>query len=248
MSIDFTYRSYEALLRFIREELGRPIVPLRDEPTDAAFVILRHDIDYSIVKARRLAEIEHTVGARATVFVLLTSEYYNLLMTENLAALRDIAAMGHEIGLHYDTGALDGHSPEMQAAEVARLARLLEEIAGVPVTSVAQHNPSLTPVRLTIAGYRDAYDRRFCKDIAYLSDSRRLFGAPDVRRFFRDHPRSQLLVHPLWYHDRELTRRESFDAIRTANDRLVSGRLDAMNASMEEDERRFRARDAAAGN
>ena len=247
MSIDFTYRGYEGLLRFIREELGRPIVPLRDEPTDPAYVILRHDIDYSILKARRLAEIEHALGARATVFVLLTSEYYNLLMPENLAALRDVAAMGHEIGLHYDAAALDGDSPERQASDVARLARLLEEIAGVPITSIAQHNPSLTPVRLTVAGYRDAYDRRFCKDIAYLSDSRRLFGASDVHRFFRDHRRSQLLVHPLWYHDRELTRRESFDAIRTANDRLVSERLEAMNASMEEDERRLRARDAASG-
>jgi len=248
VSVDFTYHRYEALLRFIREELGRPIVPLRDEPADPAFVILRHDIDYSIVKARRLAEIEHTQGARATVFVLLTSEYYNLLMPENLGAVRDIAAMGHEIGLHYDTTALHGHPPGRQAGEVARLARLLEEAAGVPVTSVAQHNPSLTPVRLTMAGYRDAYDRRFCKDIAYLSDSRRLFGAPDVHRFFREHPRSQFLVHPLWYHDRELTRRESFDAIRTANDRLVSERIDAMNALMEEDERRLRARESAAGN
>ena len=58
-----------------------------------------------------------------------------------------------------------------------------------------------------MAGYRDAYDRRFCKDIAYLSDSRRLFGASDVHRFFREYAQSQFLVHPLWYHDRQLTRR-----------------------------------------
>jgi len=221
VSIDFTYRSYEALLRFIREELRRPIVPLCDEPADASFVILRHDIDYSIVKARRLAEIERAVGARATVFVLLTSEYYNLLMPENLRAVRDIAAMGHEIGLHYDTTALEGQPPEKHAGEVVRLARLLEDVTGVPITSIAQHNPSLTTVRLTVAGYRDAYDRRFCKDIGYLSDSRRLFGASDVHRFFREHARSQFLVHPLWYHDRELTRRESFDAIRAATDRQI---------------------------
>ena len=45
---------------------------------------------------------------------------------------------------------------------------------------------------------------------------------------------------------RELTRRESFAAIRLSLDQMVSARLDAMNASMEEDERR-RTANAAAG-
>jgi hypothetical protein len=247
VSIDFTYQAYEALLRFIRADLGRPIVTLRDVPDQDPCVILRHDIDYSIEKAMRLAEIDQKVGARATVFVLMTCEYYNLLMPENIEAVRRIASMGHEIGLHYDTGAITAATPDARIAEVIRLARFLEEHVGVPVTSVAQHNPSLTPVRVGIPGYRDAYDPRFFRDIAYLSDSRRLFGAPDVYAFFRDHPRSQFLAHPLWYHDRDVPRGESFEAIRGSLDRMVSTRIAAMNALMEEDERRLRARGPAAG-
>jgi peptidoglycan/xylan/chitin deacetylase (PgdA/CDA1 family) len=247
VSIDFTYGAYQGLLEFIGSELGRPIVPLRDAPDEGPCVILRHDIDYSIEKAVRLAEIEQQAGAHATVFVLMTCEYYNMLMPENLAAARTIASMGHEIGLHYDTGALRGSTPDEQVAEITRLARVLEDHVGVPVASVAQHNPSMTSVRPNIPGYRDAYDRRFFKQMAYLSDSRRLWGAPDVYAFFRERPRSQLLVHPLWYHERELTRREAFEAIRTSVDRLVSARLAAMNALMEEDERRLLARDVAAG-
>lgn len=238
MTFDFTYRSYETLLRFIHDDLGRPIVPLRDVPDEGPFVILRHDIDCSMAKAREMAELEHRAGARATVFVLLTSEYYNALMPENLAAVREIASMGHEIGLHYDTSALPDGTAGSKADAVVQLARFLESYAGVPITSVAQHNPSTTDERLTIPGFRDAYDRPFFKDIGYLSDSRRLFGAPDVFQFFREHERCQFLVHPLWYHEVERSRREAFDDIRRAVDTLVTTRLDATNMSMEEDERR----------
>ena len=62
MSIAFTYQAYEQLLRFVRTDLDRPIVALRDAPDEGGCVILRHDIDYSIQKAVRMAEIEHQVG------------------------------------------------------------------------------------------------------------------------------------------------------------------------------------------
>jgi hypothetical protein len=247
VTFDFTYHSYTELLRYLIEDLGRAIVPLRNAPETGAYVILRHDIDCSMAKAREMAELEHRLGISATVFVLVTSEYYNLMLDENVAAMRAIAAMGHEIGLHYDTAALPGQTAEERAQVVVKLARFLEDYAGVPITSVAQHNPSLTDVRLTIPGFRDAYERRFFTDIAYLSDSRRMFGTADVFQFFRAHERSQLLVHPLWYHDRVLTRRESFDAIRAAADRVVAARLDEMTAEMEEHDRRLRSSDTAGG-
>jgi hypothetical protein len=246
VSIDFTYQAYEALLRFIREDLGRPIVALREVPDQDPCVILRHDIDFSLEKALHIAEIDQKVGARATVFVLMTCEYYNLLRPENIEAVRRIASMGHEIGLHYEIAAAPGVGPEAKAQDVVRLARFLEEYAGVPISSVAQHNPSMTEARLSIAGYRDAYDPRFFKQIGYLSDSRRLFGAPDVYQFFRDHPRSQFLAHPLWWHEDEQSRRQSFDNIVQGIVRLVTTRVDEENAVMEEDERRLRARGRAA--
>jgi len=236
---DFTYRSYEALLRFVRDDLGRPIVPLRDAPADGPCVILRHDIDCSLPKALAMARLEHRLGVRASYFVLLTSEYYNLMMPANRAIVREIAAMEHEIGLHYDTTDLPGDTPDAQAGIVVRQARFLEEYVGRPVVSVAQHNPSLTAVRLSIPGYVDAYAPRFFKEIGYLSDSRRIFGAPDLQQFFRTHARSQLLIHPLWYHDRSLGRREAFDAIRAEADGAVSRYLDAMAAEMDEYELRL---------
>jgi hypothetical protein len=237
--IDFSYRSYVDLLRHIRE-VGRPVVPLREASATGPMVILRHDVDYSVRKAREMAAVEQREGVRATYMVLMTSPYYNLLQIENLRALRDIAAMGHEIGLHYDTDACLAGAGEAQAAEIVSQARFLETAADVVITSVAQHNPSVTSTRVSVPGYRDAYAAAYFKEIAYLSDSRRLFGAPDVYAFFRQHARSQLLIHPLWWFDEPVNRWSAFAAIHAAIAEEIDGRLRRMNSSMESDERRLR--------
>ena len=237
--MDYTYRSYEALLESIRA-CGRTICAFRDVRDAESFVVLRHDVDYSVVKAREMAERERRCGVRSTYFLLLTSPYYNLLAGDNLRAARDIVGMGHEVGLHYDTDVFSELDDAGQARKVVELAHVLAESVGTDVTSIAQHNPSETAVRLRVPAYVDAYSDRFFRDIAYVSDSRRLFGAPDPYEFFRAHPRSQLLIHPLWWHETEQSRSQSFAAIRDGIVRNVESRLSRMNASMEADELRMR--------
>jgi hypothetical protein len=239
--IDFTYSSYRALLGHIRG-CGHTICPLRDVPDSGRYVILRHDIDYSVTKAQEMAEVEHDLGVRATVFLMLASPYYNLLDVENLRAARRIAALGHEIGFHYDTDVVEGLDQEARGLEIVRQAEFLAETLGVSISSVAQHNPSVTTMRVHIPGFVDAYDDRYFKQIAYLSDSRRLFGAPDVYRFFEEHERAQLLIHPLWWHDESRSRREAFAAVRASVLAGVDARLTQMTLSMEADERRLRAK------
>lgn len=236
--MDYTYASYRALLDHVRS-CGRIVCPLRDVPESGSFTILRHDVDYSVLKALEMAAFEHGMGIRSTYFLLLTSPYYNLLADDNLSAARGIAAMGHEIGFHYDTDGFAGLDPDAQCQKVIELARFLSTTVGTPVTSIAQHNPSVTPVRIRVPGYVDAYSDRFFREIAYLSDSRRLFGAPDLQAFFQQHAKSQLLIHPLWWHDEEKSRWGSFAAIRDAVLADVTARLAKMNASMEADEIRM---------
>ncbi len=235
--MDYTYASYCALLEHIRA-CGRVVSPLRDVPESGSFVILRHDVDYSVLKAREMAVFEHGMGIRSTYFLLLTSPYYNLLAEDNLRAARDIAAMGHEIGFHYDTDGFAGVDHDAQCAKVIELARFLSTAVGTPVTSIAQHNPSLTRVRIRVPGYVDAYSDRFFREIAYVSDSRRLFGTPDLQAFFKQHEKSQLLIHPLWWHDEEKDRWGSFATIRDAILADVTARMAQMNAAMEADEAR----------
>jgi hypothetical protein len=237
--MDYTYRSYEALLDSIRA-CGRTICAFRDVRDAESFVVLRHDVDYSVVKACEMAERERRLGVRSTYFLLLTSPYYNLLAGDNLSAARDIVGMGHEVGLHYDTDVFSELDDAGQARKVVELAQFLAGSVGTEVTSIAQHNPSETSVRLRVPEYVDAYGDRFFRDIAYVSDSRRLFGTPDLDEFVRAHVRSQLLIHPLWWHDTEQSRWQSFAAIRDGIVGDVESRLSRMNASMEADELRMR--------
>jgi hypothetical protein len=226
--MDYTYATYVRLLEHIRQ-CGHAICPFRDVPAEGRYVILRHDIDYSVAKALEMAEVERRIGVRSTIFLLLSSPYYNLFAEANLRAARTIVAMGHEIGFHYDTDVVAGLDPSQQASEIARQAGVLGSMLGVEIGAIAQHNPSMTPVRVKVDGFVDAYSARYFKDIAYLSDSRRLFGTPDVEEFFR-------------VHDREKSRRESFQAIGDAVRADVDERLAHVNAWMEADERRVRAR------
>jgi hypothetical protein len=236
---DFSYRSYVELLRYIRS-LGREICPLRDAPADGAYVILRHDIDYSVAKAREMALVEHEEGIRSTYLVLFTSPYYNLLQEENRRLVSDIAGLGHEVGLHFDYDACAATDQDGRAAEFTRFVRLLEAQTGVTVTSTAQHNPSMTSGRLSMSGYRDAYAAEYFREIGYLSDSRRLFGAPDVRAFLRQHARCQLLIHPLWWSHEGVDRRGAFQAVKEAIVAEVDDRLTATEMQFQRDEQRMR--------
>jgi hypothetical protein len=241
--IDFSYRSYQELLTHI-VACGHRVCTFRDVPAAGRYVILRHDIDYSVHKALEMAEVEHALGLRSAVFLMLASPYYNLLDGDNLRAARAIAALGHEIGFHYDTDVLHDMEPEAMGRAIVRQAEFLADTLGVPITSVAQHNPSVTATRVQVPGYVDAYEDRFFKQIAYLSDSRRLFGTADVHRFFEEHDRCQLLIHPLWWHGDSKDRRQAFGDVRAAALARIDDRLERMACSMEADERRMLAKNA----
>jgi hypothetical protein len=224
--IDFTHQSYLDLLAYV-QAMGYDVVPFRDAPASGSYVILRHDIDFSIPKAIEMAGLDRQAGVHSTFFVLLTAPYYNPLSEEGLAGLRQIIGMGHEMGLHYDCTGFDRLTPDGQKERVDRLVACLEDHLGIHVTSISQHKPTESNVKPEIPGYVDAYSRPFFKDIAYVSDSRMMFRVPDLRAFFQDHPRSQALIHPIWWHARQKTRAEAFECIKSQLGTSFDAMLDA---------------------
>jgi hypothetical protein len=240
---DFTHQGYLGLLKFIGTELGYPIGPLRDCPAEGSYVILRHDIDFSVSKAAEMAELDHEAGVRSTFFVLLTAPYYNALSHDNLSLLRSMTDMGHEIGLHYDCTGFELLTTEERRQRVALLAESLADGLGQKVTSIAQHKPASSGVRETFPLFRDAYDPRFMPVNGYLSDSRMKFGVDDVHAFLRANSRSQVLTHPVWWHKTAKTREESLEAIQmsvcTYVERLMREEADSIS-------RYFQARQATA--
>jgi hypothetical protein len=100
----------------------------------------------------------------------------------------------------------------------------LEDAVGVPIRVIAQHKPARSPIRQEFRSYIDAYSAPFFKEMGYISDSRMHFRVPDVHAFFRENPRSQMVIHPIWWHARQKSRSEVFAFIR----RQLAARIGAL--------------------
>ena len=66
-------------------------------------LILRHDIDFDIGLAKKIAIVEHQLGVKSTFFFLLRSPFYNVLESDNFESINFIKQLGHEISIHFDS-------------------------------------------------------------------------------------------------------------------------------------------------
>ena len=124
-------------------------------------VILRHDIDFDPIAALAMAELESGEGVRSTYFVLLRTDFYNPLERGNVERLREIARLGHDIGLHYDeTQYEDGDDA---IAAIKREADTLGGALGLPVECVSMHRPSKASLEAqwSIPGIVNSYSNEF---------------------------------------------------------------------------------------
>jgi hypothetical protein len=148
-----------------------------------------------------MAEQEQGLGVAATYFILLRTEFYNLLSAEGLRALRRIAECGHDIGLHFDAALYRDASEMTSGAE--RECSVLESFLGQRISTVSFHRPA--PERIgeadEIGGRLNAYGKRFVKDMGYCSDSRGAWGhgEPLAHPAVRDGRALQRQIQPVWW-------------------------------------------------
>jgi hypothetical protein len=208
VAIDFRIRDYEDLLREIGQS-GRPVFPVGDyfgqRETPPAFFVLRHDVDRRPNRALRMAEVEIGRGIRSTYYFRVTPGVFNT------DVVMEIAAMGHEIGYHYEV--LDKARGRLDLAEKIFRRELdrLRSIADVKTASM--HGSPLSrwdnrdfwkdhrPQEFGLLG--EAYISVAKRDLVYLTDTgrgwnRTLFNLRD--RFAPD----SIAPLPSFRHTREL--------------------------------------------
>lgn len=97
--MDFTFTIYKTLLTTL-QSAGYAIYTFEDYlKTDKhveKFVILRHDVDEIAGNALQMAKLEHSLGIRATYYFRIVKQ------SNNPEIIKQIAAMKHEIGYHYE--------------------------------------------------------------------------------------------------------------------------------------------------
>lgn len=162
------------------------------------FVIMRHDVEFSIPAALRLAEIDAAAGVRSTFFFLLTSDY-NPFEEEQAGGIRRILDLGHDIGLHYDAALLERLRLDATAVVKAQISNL-ETFFDTTVFAMSSHMPMRSGLTLSIPDVIDVYEPRFMVDMKYLSDSTQRWREGVVTANLSRHDRIHLLTHEYIWH------------------------------------------------
>src|SRR5690625_2765211 len=98
MKRDFTLSVYQKFLNTLIEK-GYTFQRFRDyisKPGERS-VVLRHDVDARPANSLEFARIQHQLGIQGTYYFRTVPQSFDP------SIIREIAAMGHEIGYHYET-------------------------------------------------------------------------------------------------------------------------------------------------
>ena len=201
----FTEREYAALLDLAKEKYA---FCGYDEFPDKPSVFWRHDVDHSAHRSLALAKLEAERGLRCAYHLLLTSRYYSIFEPEIGVIFREIAALGHEIGLHFDMdafGETEAPSGAQMEQRIALEKNVIESIVGVSVRSMSFHNYVMNRERLNeremIGGLFNCGSPPFVQQFKYVSDSNGIWRYDRLRDVLEQppFPRLHVLTHPEWW-------------------------------------------------
>lgn len=201
--MEFTYDGYRRLLFKLSEYGYKDCLYDECQNVSGKKVVLRHDIDVSLDEAVRFSEIEKEVGVKATYFVLVSTDFYNVASKRERELVKAIQRNGGEIGLHFDEVVYENSGIEKK---IQKEALILENIIESPVKVVSMHRPSTQTLEADyhFEGITNSYGKMFFKEYKYVSDSRRNWRE-DIYKIIEsgEYENLHILTHPIWYNDNE---------------------------------------------
>ena len=137
---DFTLQSYSRYLRAIKSN-GIPFYRFDDFMEKSVppekFCLVRHDVDRKPKNALEMAQLEQEMGVVSTYY------FRKKPQTFKPAIIKEIAAMGHEIGYHYES--LSDAKGDMKKAVKLYERDLAAFRAIVPIKTTSMHGRPLLP-------------------------------------------------------------------------------------------------------
>jgi len=163
------------------------------------FLIIRHDVDFSIDRALELAKLEREHGITSTYFILLRSQYYNALSEINIEKINQFLELGHEIGLHYDSSFAKSNDQILDM--VTKEIELFSNVLKYEITSIAPHNVSLTSktIKYDNLNFVDATDPEILNSVKYISDSVQNWRSNCMCNHIINESKLIILTHPIWW-------------------------------------------------
>lgn len=170
-------------------------------------IIVRHDLDFNLESAIRMASVDFELGVKSTFFLRVCARGYNILSYEGLNFINQLKEMDMEIGLHADIG-MEGVMKTNARDALLRQLSALESAYGQPLLGISAHAPATLGGinlcdELVNSGHitYHAYEKKFTSQpFKYLSDSMRIWREGDPYEVGKNFEAIQLLTHPIWWH------------------------------------------------
>lgn len=202
---DFTEENYERLLTIAINNYNLILYP--DHASPGRNLLWRHDVDYSIHRALALAHIEHALGIKSTYFIYAHSPIYNVLELDATKKVKEIAALGHSLGLHADNGfyaGLFGEDADM-VHYIEAEKKQLESLFDTKLEAVSFHQPGYRNMQGIkedyYAGMINVYSTTIFDRYEYCSDSNGFWRFRRLEDVLQDESIQalQVLTHPSWW-------------------------------------------------
>lgn len=204
---EFTISVYEFLLQLVVKKFK--FVKYTDVNPCENYVLWRHDIDFSLEQAVKIAEIEHRSNIRSTYFVHLHNDFYNALDSESFLLIKKIISCNHSIGLHFDINYYDIRSSERLNYWLKFEKNILENLFGEEIQVFSFHNTNEISMSFEDESYAEminTYSNYFKTQVSYCSDSNGYWRYRKLVDVLNDDfvTQLQVLTHPVWWSDKEL--------------------------------------------
>ncbi|KYG81133.1 polysaccharide deacetylase family protein [Roseivirga echinicomitans] len=202
---DFTRENYKALIALALKKYT--FITFDELGSDASNKILwRHDIDFSMHSALKLAQIEAEMGVRANYFILPHSEFYNIFEKEVTEILFKIKELGHNIGLHFDSHYYEITLEDDLEDYLLKEVELFRSIFNIEIRAFSFHNTTeftMSCEKEAYAGLFNVYTESIKKNYDYCSDSNGYWKYRRLKDFLMDDSikNAQVLTHPAWWQD-----------------------------------------------
>lgn len=209
---DFTLENYARLLGIAIEQ-GYAFSDYGLEHSPVRELVWRHDVEFSVHRALKMAKIEAEKGIKAHYFFQLHSEFYNIFEKEIFVLAKEIVGLGHYIGLHFDA-----HFWEIERAEQLEKCLLtdkshLEKLLEVEIRSFSYHNttPALLAMNdLYYANMLNVYAKDIREKYRYCTDSTGIWRYERLEDILKDESIQylQVLTHDGMWQDTAMAPRQ----------------------------------------
>ena len=213
MKNSFTYKNFIKVLKKAKKNGFSFSKFSKNFDKKSKVILLRHDIDLSLEKALKMAEIESKLNLITTYFLRVNSTFYNIFETRNNEIIKRILSLGHEIGLHFDPLLYKNLNLKINEG-IKNDIKILEFYFNTKIKVISQHRPFLLGTKTNkFIEKISVYSPFFLKKYKYISDSCQNWREFNLEEAIEKFNKIHVLIHPEWWGNTNVTWKDHLDDI-----------------------------------